>query len=163
MNFRYDRANYTIYSILGNDKVNKGSYVQMSMTISGIGLRLLAVRTQLGYPQSKMAAILDISDKSYKNYELEKRELPLSVAVRFCEQFEQNLAWLTLGTNVPDIDESADLVGETVEAIFECLEASDKVFSSSEINKFGKYIYQQAASKGTAPADEAKQFFSAIG
>lgn len=135
----------------------------MSITISGVGRRLLAVRTQLGYPQSKMAAILDISDKSYKNYELEKRELPLSVAVRFCKQFDQNLAWLILGTNVPNIDEAADLVGDTVEAVFTHLEASEKVFSSAEINKFGKYIYQQASSKGTSPQDEARQFFSAIG
>lgn len=135
----------------------------MSITISGIGLRLLAVRNQLGYPQSKMAAILDISDKSYKNYELEKRELPLSVAVRFCEKFDQNLAWLVLGTNVPNIVESANLVGETVEAVCKHVRASEKEFSGSEINKFGKYIYQQASSKGTVPEDEAQEFFSAIG
>ena len=51
---------------------------------------MLSVRSQLGYPQSKVAAILGIADKSYKNYELGKDvSLPLSIAVKFCEEFDQ--------------------------------------------------------------------------
>ena len=64
---------------------------------------MLSVRSQLGYPQSKVAAILGIADKSYKNYELEKRELPLSIAVKFCEEFDKNLMWLVYGSSVPDL------------------------------------------------------------
>ena len=124
---------------------------------------MLSVRSQLGYPQSKVAAILGIADKSYKNYELEKRELPLSIAVKFCEEFDKNLIWLVYGNSVPDTAQSALLAGETAQAVFEHADANDKSFSSAEIQKFSRYIFEQSLSKGTSPQSEAKLFFSAIG
>jgi len=124
---------------------------------------MLSVRSQLGYPQSKVAAILGIADKSYKNYELEKRELPLSVAVKFCEEFDKNLIWLVYGNSVPDSEQSAHLAGETAQAVFEYADANNRSFSSAEIQKFTRYIFEQSLSKGTSPQSEAKLFFSAIG
>ncbi len=135
----------------------------MSSILIGVGQRMLSVRTKLGYPQSKIAAILGIADKSYKNYELEKRELPLSIAVKFCDEFEENLAWLVYGLAVPDGHQSAELAGETARAVFEHIKSSDKVFSGAEIQKFAHYIFEQSLSKGTSPQGEAKLFFSAIG
>ena len=135
----------------------------MSTVLIGIGQRMLSVRSQLGYPQSKVAAILGIADKSYKNYELEKRELPLSIAVKFCEEFDKNLIWLVYGNSVPDSEQSARLAGETAQAVFEHAGESDKSFYSAEIQKFTQYIFEQSLSKGTTPQSEAKLFFSAIG
>jgi len=140
-----------------------GTFVRMSSILIGVGQRMLSVRTKLGYPQSKIAAILGIADKSYKNYELEKRELPLSIAVKFCEEFDENLAWLVYGLAVPDSQRSAELAGETAQAVFEHIKASDKEFSGAEIQKFAHYIFEQSLSKGTSPQGEAKLFFSAIG
>jgi len=117
---------------------------------------MLSVRSQLGYPQSKVAAILGIADKS-------KRELPLSIAVKFCEEFDKNLLWLVFGNSVPDSEQSARLAGETALAVFEHADANDKSFSSAEIQKFTQYIFEQSLSKGTSPQSEAKLFFSAIG
>jgi len=135
----------------------------MSNVLIGVGQRMLNVRTKLGYPQSKMAAILGIADKSYKNYELEKRELPLSVAVKFCEEFDENIAWLVYGVAVPDIHQSAELAGETAQAVFEYISDSKKAFSTAEIQKFVHYIFEQSLAKSTSPQSEAKLFFSAIG
>ena len=140
-----------------------GTLVRMSSILIGVGQRMLSVRTKLGYPQSKIAAILGIADKSYKNYELEKRELPLSIAVKFCEEFDENLAWLVYGLAVPDSQRSAELAGETARAIFEHIKASDKEFSGAEIQKFAHYIFEQSLSKDASPQGEAKLFFSAIG
>lgn len=135
----------------------------MSTVLIGIGQRMLSVRSQLGYPQSKVAAILGIADKSYKNYELEKRELPLSIAVKFCEEFDKNLMWLVYGSSVPDSEQSARLAGEAAQAVFEHADANDKSLTSAEIQKFTRYIFEQSLSKGTSPQSEAKLFFSAIG
>ncbi|MGJ8626791.1 MAG: helix-turn-helix domain-containing protein [Sulfitobacter sp.] len=140
-----------------------GTFVRMSTVLIGIGQRMLSVRSQLGYPQSKVAAILGIADKSYKNYELEKRELPLSVAVKFCEEFDKNLIWLVFGTSVPDMEQSARLAGETAQAVFEHANAHEKSFTSAEVQKFTQYIFEQSLSKGTSPQSEATLFFSAIG
>lgn len=134
----------------------------MSTALIGIGQRMLSIRNQLGYPQSKVAAILGIADRSYKNYELEKRELPLSIAVKFCEEFDRNLMWLVYGVSVPDSEEAAQIAGETAKAVFEHIETNKKSFSSTEIQKFTHYIFEQALSKGTSPTSEAKLFFSAI-
>ncbi len=123
---------------------------------------MLSVRNHLGYPQSKVAAILGIADKSYKNYELEKRELPLSIAVKFCDEFEQNLSWLINGTAAPDSEQSAQLTGDTAKAVFEHMESSERSFSSDDVRRFSKYIFEQALSKGTSADVEAKLFFSAI-
>lgn len=134
----------------------------MPTILNGIGPRMLSVRNRLGYPQNKVAAILRISDKSYKNYELEKRELPLSIAVKFCEEFDQNLLWLVYGASVPDSEQSARLAAQTAKAVFEHLGSSSKTFSSTEVEKFTHYIFDQSLSKGTSPEGEAKLFFSAI-
>jgi len=124
---------------------------------------MLSVRSQLGYPQNKVAAILGIADKSYKNYELERRELPLSIAVKFCAEFDKNLMWLVYGSSVPDSEQSARLAGETAQAVFDHAQTSKKSFSGAEIQKFTHYIFEQSLSKGTSPQSEAKLFFSAIG
>lgn len=135
----------------------------MSSMMIGVGKRMLSVRTKLGYPQSKIAAILGIADKSYKNYELEKRELPLSVAVKFCDKFDENLVWLVYGVSSVDTQKSADFAAETARAVFEHCTNSERTFSSEEVKKFARYIFEQSLSKGTSPTEEAKLFFSAIG
>ena len=117
-------ARATLYAVLNRLETNdlngdeqpfiddcSGAIVRMSSILIGVGQRMLSVRSKLGYPQSKIAAILGIADKSYKNYELEKRELPLSIAVKFCEEFDENLAWLVYGLAVPDSQRSAELAG----------------------------------------------------
>jgi DNA-binding XRE family transcriptional regulator len=140
-----------------------GTFARMPTVLIGIGRRMLSVRSQLGYPQNKVAAILGIADKSYKNYELEKRELPLSIAVKFCEEFDKNLIWLVYGISVPDSEQSARLAGKTAQAVFDHANANGRSFSSAEIQKFTHYIFEQSLSKGTSPQSEAKLFFSAIG
>lgn len=140
-----------------------GTFVRISTVLIGIGQRMLSIRSQLGYAQSKVAAILGIADKSYKNYEPEKRELPLSIAVKFCEEFNKNLIWLVYGNSLPDNEQPARLARETAQAVFEPADANDKSFSSAEIQKFTQYIFEQSLSKGTSPQSEAKLFFSAIG
>jgi DNA-binding XRE family transcriptional regulator len=67
--------------------------------------------------QARAAAILEIAERSYKNYESEIRELPLSVARRFCERFEQDLLWLIEGQRKTAAERDIDLVGDTIEAV----------------------------------------------
>ena len=124
---------------------------------------MLSVRTKLGLSQKKVADILDIAGKSYNNYEHEKRELPLSIAVKFCDAFDVNFPWLIYGLAAPDPQESAELCGEAAKAVYEFVVAHEKTYSSTEVKKFVRYIIEQSISKGTSPRDEAALFFSAIG
>ena len=85
--------------------------------VVGIGARMAAARAKKQASQVKAAAMLEISDKSYKNYEAEKRELPLAVAVGFCEAFEVELEWLVYGTQANAGEKTIAVVSETIEAL----------------------------------------------
>jgi len=69
----------------------------MSISLYGIGQRLKNVRKKHDLIQPVMAAAIDVSDRTYKYYEQEKRELPALAAVKICERFNINLEWLLTG------------------------------------------------------------------
>lgn len=59
-----------------------------------IGKRLLEIRQATGMSQAKFANKYGLSDRAYKNYELEIRELPLSTALKVSKQENISLTWL---------------------------------------------------------------------
>ena len=128
----------------------------MSIMLSGIGHRILEVRKELGFIQSKMAVILEIADKTYKNYEQEKREIPLSVAVNFCEKFNVDLHWLIYGEEKAQ-QLQIDYLSSLIRAFFEHGQLETK--TSEEIEKYARYICTQLLAKKTEPVDEAREFF----
>ena len=69
----------------------------MSTDLSGIGLRLREIRKINDITQPVMAAAIDVSDRAYKNYEQEKRELPALTALNISEAFRVDLEWLLAG------------------------------------------------------------------
>lgn len=66
-----------------------------------IAARLSRVRNDVGYPQSKVAAITDISNSTYKNYEAARRDPQIAFVIVFCEVFDVTLDWLLLGKGEP--------------------------------------------------------------
>ena len=76
-------------------KETKGA--PLSTDLSGIGLRLREVRKSNDLTQPVMAAAIDVSDRTYKYYEQEKRELPALAAVKISDRFNTNLEWLLTG------------------------------------------------------------------
>ena len=125
----------------------------------GIGARMAAERARTRVSQAKAAAMLEISDKAYKNYEAEKRELPLSVAVAFCAAFGVTLEWLVLGSQGHSDDRSAALASETVEAITAEAQARKLVLSPARAAKICGYIVRNCLQKGTSAKDEAGPIF----
>ena len=138
----------------------------MSSAIS-IASRLQKVRNRLGYPQSKMAAALQIADRTYKNYELGLRELPLATALNFCKAFDVDLNWLVEG--------KASLSKEKASQIFEdcALEVLCELekrhisipsidVSTSRIAKACAYLANQCIEKGTRPEDEVSAVMELI-
>ena len=47
--------------------------------------------------QSEFAKLLDLPVRTYKNYEMGVRELPIAVAVKLCERGRVSTDWLLLG------------------------------------------------------------------
>ena len=69
----------------------------LSTDLSGIGLRLRRIRKQNDLTQPVMAASIDVSDRTYKYYEQEKRDLPALAAVKISVDFNIALDWLLTG------------------------------------------------------------------
>jgi len=106
--------------------------------------------------------MLQISAKTYKNYEAEKREIPLSTAVAFCEAFEVELEWLVFGTMANAGEKNVAHVVETIEALFS--EAKERKLANSAIRaaKVGSYIFRSSTQKGTSPKVEAGSIFDML-
>lgn len=106
--------------------------------------------------------MLQISDKTFKNYEAEKREIPLSTAVAFCEAFEVELEWLVLGTQASASGQTVNLVAETIEALVsEALERK-LALSPNRAAKIGGYIFRNSTQKATSPKTEAGPIFDML-
>lgn len=145
---------------MGNVKLNKGTFVRMSTLSTNIGSRMHEVRMRLGYPQSKMAVKLGIADRSYKNYELGKRDLPIPIAVKFCELFDVDLSWLIYGNSKEISDDTLNRVAHTVAAVTQYYMDDPRGFDSEQAGKEGAYIFKQSVQKRSHPQNEAEDYFS---
>lgn len=127
-----------------------------SIELNGIGARMRAIRLEKEFSQSKMAAKLDIADRTYKYYEVEKREIPLSIALKFCKLFDRELTWLATGNGPQKRLDDADLLVVAVEATLTKLGKRSRKLSPSVLSKQVRYVYDQAATKGEDPWDVAE-------
>ncbi len=66
-----------------------------------IAARLSHVRSDVGYSQAKVAAITDISNSTYKNYEAARRDPQIDFVKKFCEVFDVSFDWLLSGKGEP--------------------------------------------------------------
>jgi transcriptional regulator with XRE-family HTH domain len=128
-------------------------------SLAGIGSRLHQIRTDLGYSQSKVAAALLVSDRSYKNYEAGKTDLPLAAAITFCQTFSVNLGWLVFGEASLNREKANQIIEECVAEILSALESRKISIPSTDIQtqKIAKacaYLAMQCLEKGTSPKEE---------
>ncbi len=125
------------------------------MEMSGIGLRLLEIRKKHGFTQSVMAAKLDIADRTYKFYELGRRELPVATAVRFCQLFEVDIRWLLLGDGHPAELHLPSVVEEAALAVLNECSDMEPPLSNKKIAQLTGYVAEQSVQKGNPASEEA--------
>lgn len=87
-----------------------------------IGKRLAKVRQDTGLSQGKYAEKFGLSDRAYKNYELEIRDLPIAVALAISKNENVNIQWLLTGQGTRHDSELHEAISA---AIFAFREASD--------------------------------------
>jgi DNA-binding XRE family transcriptional regulator len=138
---------------MGYVRPNMGTNVHMS-TLSTLGMRLHEVRSRLGYPQSKVAAAIGIADRSYKNYEAGKRELPLSTAIAFCEAFRVDLQWLLLGKPSLNEGQAKQLFEDSVLAVLAESERQGKSLSHAKTAKACAFLATLCLASGAEPASK---------
>lgn len=131
-----------------------------SSDFSSVGLRMREVRLQYNYSQSKVAAKLDINDRTYKFYELGKREVPLQIAMKFCKEFGIEIKWLASGLGPKKAEGNDSLTALAAEALLDALDIKASIggraMSNSMLAKQIDFVLQQSLIKGTAPRAEAE-------
>lgn len=132
----------------------------MSIALETLHTRLLEARKAAGISQAKCAAKLGVSDKSYKFYELGRREIPVGILLKFADELEVNATWLLTGEGNPKTQPVADLVGETIAAVVEKLEPGLTVEDADRWGRKGEVILQLALENGKSPREVAKSIFS---
>jgi DNA-binding XRE family transcriptional regulator len=123
-------------------------------SLNNLGSRLHEVRSRLGAPQSKIAAKLEIADRTYKNYETGKREMPLATAVAFCEAFDVNLQWLISGETSLNLADANRLFDECVLVVLDEVQSRKLMIPNAKLAKTCAYLAKLCLAKGTDPRDE---------
>ncbi|WP_182417280.1 helix-turn-helix domain-containing protein [Bartonella sp. HY038] len=138
----------------------------MSTLLNRIGDRLREARNKTGYTQAKIAAKLYIADRTYKFYELGRREIPISTALKFCEICAVAPEWLLLGNGVMDTINDVDIREKTIEALLDAMNAEitikQKHIPAHQFAKQVSYIIRQSTEKNTSIEEEAKSLASII-
>lgn len=134
----------------------------MSTNLSGIGLRLREIRKNNDLTQPVMAAAIDVSDRTYKYYEQEKRELPALAAVKISEGFGVTLEWLLTGRGKVHKSNDPELAEASAIAV---LSEADGRGTNLPIAKLGKiigFVAAQSAQTGDTPAQVASHYFDTL-
>lgn len=121
-----------------------------------VGHRLREVRLTSDFSQAKTAARLGIADRTYKFYELGKREVPLSTAIKFCAEFSVELKWLATGTGPKHLLSEDSLVEEAIVAVISALDLKGLKLGADRIAKQVGFVLKQTTEKGTSPMEEAE-------
>lgn len=132
------------------------------MDLSGIGLRLKEVRKSNDLTQPVIAAAIDVSDRTYKYYEQEKRELPALAAVKISDRFNVSLEWLLTG-NGPILKGDNPALAEACSLAV--LVEHDKRQLNLPFEKLSKiigFVADRASQTGEHPTELAQKYFDTL-
>ncbi|ASM72921.1 MULTISPECIES: helix-turn-helix domain-containing protein [Roseobacteraceae] len=134
----------------------------MSTDLNGIGLRLREIRKINNITQPVMAAAIDVSDRAYKYYEQEKRELPTLAAVNISEAFSINLEWLLTGRGKVRKSDDPQLAELCAVAVLTQAEARKANLPIAKLGKIIGFVAAQASQTDETPAEVAKNYFDTL-
>lgn len=134
----------------------------MSTDLSGIGLRLREIRKINDLTQPVMAAAIDVSDRTYKYYEQEKRELPALAAVKISEAFNITLAWLLTGKDGIHKTDDPELSEQCSMAVLVEDQTRQTNLPIVKLAKIIGFVAAQAAQTGETPEAVAKKYFDTL-
>ena len=136
--------------------------IPMSTKSSHLSERLLTVRKQTGLSQADFGKKLGLSDRAYKNYELEIRKLPLEIAKLICREFDINIRWLLLGEGFMNAQTLGDVVEAAVIETRTFFIENDIQLSPQQEAKIVRFFVQHMEEHGSISQEAKRNFFAAI-
>ncbi|MBL4747916.1 MAG: helix-turn-helix transcriptional regulator [Magnetovibrio sp.] len=134
----------------------------MSIKSSQFSERLLAVRKRTGLSQADFGKKLGISDRAYKNYELEIRKIPTDIAKLICREFDVDIRWLLLGEGFIKSQVLGDVVEAAVLETRAYFTEKDVSLSPKQEAKIVRFLVQQFEEHGSISEEAKRNFFDAV-
>lgn len=89
-----------------------------------IGARLAQFRNLRGLLQSEFAGELGLSPRSYQNYELGIRDVPIATVAKMIELYALNTQWLISGNGGPYFNDPVKVARESLQEIVQAAGAA---------------------------------------
>lgn len=127
-----------------------------------IGQRLVEIRQPTGLSQGKFADKYGLSDRAYKNYELEIRDLPVSTALAISETEEVSLQWLLQGRGAKNTQELREAISAAITAF---REACDPLFdrpSPDQESAIIVFLVETILAKGELDPKATESYFNSV-
>jgi transcriptional regulator with XRE-family HTH domain len=105
--------------------------------------RLQELRKKLKKTQPEFAQDLGVGVTSYKFYELEKRDPPLSLVVKICEEYDVSADWLVLGSPLKNHVDLAEIIKKYVVFVREQNIEFKNIFTPEEEAEFVSLLVAQ--------------------
>lgn len=106
--------------------------------------------------------MMDVSERSYKGYELGKREPSLISVINFCERFEVDCGWLVWGGNEPRTGSDAALALQVTDSIYTLLHDRGRRIGPRKFAYYSRIVLDNCRTNGTSPAEEATRLLPLI-
>lgn len=135
---------------------------RLSTDLSGIGLRLREIRKTNDLTQQVMAAAIDVTDRTYKNYEQEKRDLPAVAAITICDAFGISLEWLLVGRGKARKSDDPELAEACAWAVLSENEVRQAALPIEKLSKIIGFVAAQASQTEEAPREVTQKYFDTL-
>jgi transcriptional regulator with XRE-family HTH domain len=115
--------------------------------------RLTFLRKSTGKTQIPFAKEVGVSQSAYANYERGATEIPISLAVKVCLDYEISPSWLLLGEGTMKTMDVSNLLEDCVVSILKFLIDNDLPINPERIGRLVKFLFNDKYS-GKAQTDE---------
>lgn len=124
-----------------------------------VASRMRMVRKAGDVTQDQAAEALGISPRSYKDYELSKRSVPIEVLIKFCLVFKISTdAILTGGRGTSSVGDRDDgMIKDVAVGILQVFGSSKDTAEIEKQVKLAGYAWNNARAKGSSFAKELQQ------
>jgi transcriptional regulator with XRE-family HTH domain len=109
-----------------------------------------------------VAAAIDVTDRTYKNYEQEKRDLPSAAAVEISRRFGVSLVWLLTGQGNSTSGDDPELAASCSFAVLSEAQLRSADLEIEKLSKIIGFVAEQAAQTGEHPSGVAKKYFDTL-
>lgn len=127
-----------------------------------VARRLKSLRRDRGLTGERVARELDISLKSYWNYESGVRELPTAIAVRFCQRYDADLTWLVTGNRENRPHQIADRLEVVLTEMIKRCQYRGIALTPRVASRIGRALFENGDDGGQKLTEQVDRYLDKV-